>query len=672
MELAARARSFGRWQLAAVLACVVALAGAWLHAALVAPEVAFLGPPHFAPWIAAPRAPLTDAIHASATDPPVTAFERRFTVSSAGEAGSVTLRLRALREVEVSWNGAPVSLDGRDARQWKRVFARDVSGFVAHGENVVRVVVRNLSGPPLLQLSIDGLDAPLVGDTQWQASFRARAPTAAAIADDRVPFPETLSQSSPAREIARRALPLLVFAALGAGACFLARRPEVRRFAAARGERIAIGALVLFWIALYIRATVVLPANVGFDAAGHLDYVRLVARELRLPGADEGFSMYHPPLFHALAAALLGIAEARPDGPAERALLRSFPVLAGLGTAFVARFLARRLAPDDAALRVLALLAAGLLPMNLYVSTLVSNESPHAALAGVALVVTTSALRAASTTTATLTAIGVALAAALLTKYTSLVLLPILVAALVARRRFVDDTTWPRAIAAGVLVIAVVALLAGWFYLRNVIRFGEITPTNLTARPGETYWQTPGFHQLGYFLAFGDAFVRPWQAGFRSFADSIYTTLWGDAAVSGLRSLSMRHGLWDWGFMATIWPLAAPASACAVLGALVLARRAARGNDLRDRLLCSLLVAVPLVLAATLVSVTLRLPFATVPKAFYALAATGPLAVWLAVGLQTADAWLGRRAGATGRAAFWGPMAALLGAIVMTFGTRIG
>ena len=44
------------------------------------------------------------------------------------------------------------------------------------------------------------------------------------------------------------------------------------------------------------------PETTGFDAQGHLDYIRYVLEQSAIPVANEGWQMYQPPLFYVLCA----------------------------------------------------------------------------------------------------------------------------------------------------------------------------------------------------------------------------------------------------------------------------------------------------------------------------------------------------------------------------------
>jgi 4-amino-4-deoxy-L-arabinose transferase-like glycosyltransferase len=177
---------------------------------------------------------------------------------------------------------------------------------------------------------------------------------------------------------------------------------------------------VLFWLSLFLSKFRFIPLGVGFDAPAHLVYVEYLLERGSLPTAAYGFSTYHPPLFYLLTAALHGIFGAG------TAVYHAIPFLSGLSNIGLTAWLARRLWPDQALRPSLAIGAAALLPMNLYMSAYVSNEPLHASVVGGCIALATGILLSSRVKLRHLIALGLALAAALLTKFTSLALAPVI------------------------------------------------------------------------------------------------------------------------------------------------------------------------------------------------------------------------------------------------------
>lgn len=666
-----------RVQIACALLFVLASAAVLVRAALFDPDVPFLAGDAGGAWIADPMPLHTQGMWIERDAPRPRVFERRFELPDepAVRQGPVTLRVRATGELTLSWNGQPVDLGGRDPRRWKDTTVADVTALAAPGENRLRAEVRSPSGAALLSLRVDGLPAAVSTGEGWLAA-RLGDPLAPAIfASDARRLAETLTLPAPAPSLRAHAA-LLGFLFLGgAGIALVLQRRGSSRLPG-RAPALAVLAVAAFWAWLFAAKIVRIPAAIGFDSAGHVDYVRWIVERGALPLASDGFSFYHPPLFHLVAAGLVSAFSPAPGGPFEKALLVLPASLAALGMALVTGALARRVAPGRPGIEAGAIVAAGLLPMNVVLGACVSNEAPHALLSSLAIAVTVRVLVSRRATWRDDALLGALLGAALLAKYTAALLAPILVAALAAKRLLAEaDADGPehaggrlaRAAAGAATSLALVALLAGWFYARNALRFGDPFVWNLDVDPARTWWQLPGFHTAGWFVRFGDAFARPWFSGFYGFWDSIYTTLWGDGLLSGASGAAVFHGRWRLDLMAAGFALAAPATALLGAGWWIVARRALRDRDAGARLACSLLAFLPVVFLLSLASVNLRLAQWSLGKAFYALCLTPLLALLLALGFDALLRALPARA-ATLRAAVWGYAAAFAGAIVLAFG----
>ena len=648
-----------RWlQLGAAGLLAGGVAGILAFDALRSPDAPFLARDG-TPWIVAQTPLQTHGMRIDHAQPPTSLFELRFRVIDLPP--TATLRVRALREVSLRLNGEPVHLGDHDPGRWKEATTVDVTSALVAGDNVLFARVTNPNGNPALQLRLDGLDWPLQTDATWLAAWEGDPVAYAALANDALRHPEGAALPAPLASLAARAVPLGMLGAIGC-ALFLGLRARPR--AAQWAPAVALGAVTLFWIALFAKV-VTMPLEVGFDADAHLAYVRWLLAKRALPAASDGAAMYHPPLFHALSALVL--AAVGPDGIAARVGLAAVPMLSGLGLAFVARGMARVLIPGAPWPAAGAVLAAGLLPMSLTLAACVSNEAPHALLASLAVLATLRALVRERVTLRDDLAVGVLLAAAVLTKYSSVVLVPILVGALAAKRVAVEREPAARTFARAALGLGSVLLFAGWFYLRQYLVSGSPLVTNLNGTPGEAWWQLPGFHTSAYFLGFGDALTQPWFSSFHSLWDALYTTLWGDGLLSGATSPALAPRRWRYDWMAAGYLLALPATALLAVGWGRAAQLALRGAELGRRLAWSLVVLLPVVFLASFVQVSLRYPFWSVGKAFYALLLTPTLGLLGVLGFDALDRVLARHAPLVLRALPFGWAAAFGGAIAWAY-----
>ncbi len=622
---------FARWQLGIATLLALGLAGALAHDVLRSPSVPMLLGD--TPWIVAQTPLQTHGMEIDLSHPPLAFFERRFSGDGHGE--HVLLRVRALREVALFLNREPLPVASDPAR-WKDTAILDVTSRILPGDNVILARVRNPDGNPALQVRIDGLAEPLVGDTRWASAWEGDPVAFAALAEDRIRHPESALLPAPLAALRANAIPLACFAVVGA-ALFLVLRRQPR--AAAWAPTAALALVTLFWLLLFERVVRV-PAEVGFDAAAHIEYIEwlLAHRTLAQPGA--GAAMYHPPLAHALMALLLGAL--RPLGVEAHAALALLPLAAGLGMVWVARAMARALVPGAPFVEAAAIVGTGLLPMNLTIASCVSNEAPYALLTSLALLVTLQALLRERASLRDDVLLGLLLAAAALTKYSSLLWVPLLLGSLAIKRWVVERTTLLRAISGGALGLALVIAFAGWVYLRNYELTGDPLVTNRNAIPGRAWWQLPGFHTVAYFTHFGEALVHPWFSGFYSFWDALYTTFWGDGLLSGAVSPRLVVRRWNYTWMAIVFVLALPATLLLGVGWLEIARKSLHGPGWGRRMGFSLLVVLPPTLLVTILTVNLHYPYWSLGKAFYALAATPSVGLIVALGFARLDAALAR------------------------------
>jgi hypothetical protein len=261
---------------------------------------------------------------------------------------------------------------------------------------------------------------------------------------------------------------------------------------------------------------------------------------------------------------------------------------------------------------------------------------------------------------------GACFGLAALTKFTSLVLLPIALG-FVAWKFWREGRETPARLAS-LLLAAVLPVLAiaGWYYLRNYIRLGDPLVANWRLPgAGQTWWQQPGFHTLAYFTRFGESLVHPYMSGFTSFWDSGYSSFWGDGYIGGRVFPADRHGLWNYDFMSIGYWLALPATLLLAAGFLRGLRLALRDPDPGRRASFGLLAAAAWGLGLAHLYLTLQLAFFAQAKATYLLALLGPFSIWFALGFRRLDVALAVQPGL--RAALHGWLAAFAGVLYLGF-----
>jgi hypothetical protein len=223
--------------------------------------------------------------------------------------------------------------------------------------------------------------------------------------------------------------------------------------------------------------------------------------------------------------------------------------------------------------------------------------------------------------------VGLALGATLLTKATGVFLLPIVIAAIGARRVRISAPVASWLPGLGLLVATCLAV-CGWYYTRIWLRFGNPLLGNWDVTSGFAWWQDPGYHTAADYFRFGRSLTSPLFSGFAGFWDGFYSTLWGDGLMGGASSVNVA---WNLSPMITGYLWAVVPAVLILAGACVTIVRFVRRPSAELFLLLGFSVVI--VLGLSLMS--LKVPSYAQAKAFYGLSAVTPLCFFGAVGWQT-------------------------------------
>lgn len=618
-----------------------------------ATRVPWIVPSPAAPWVMPDRPVSADLEQWGDPEPALTRYAARFAPREV--AADARLAVQALGDLRLWLDDELVGELSRTSPRGRVAGAFAVPVSLAGAERLI-VEVRSATGPGLIALTSEGIEPPLSSASGFVAARGEDRPRPALPADDTRRNARALAVESPAEALARVAPQAAVAALLGALGFLVWRR----LFGARAGEVFGLAAplaATAFWLGPVAQRFAQIPLDVGFDARHHLLYAQQLLETRALPDALEGWSTYHPPLFYALAAAVRGL-----GGEAEA--LRWLGVLAGVGAIWVAWAVARRIAPEAPARAGLAACFAAVLPVQLVSAAYFSNEALHATLAGAALCSVVGLLCAERTGTAALVGAGALLGAAILAKFTALVLVPIALF-FVAWRAFASpEGTMGRATRQALPLLLAVALVGGWFYLHTYLEHGTPLLGNW-ALPGDDqqWWQQPAFHTPAYFLGFGEALRHPYLSGFHSFWDAIYSTAWGDGYIAGRTDPFRRHEFWNYDYMSAGYLLALPATALVGLGFVTWARRTWQSVELASAFLLTATWGV----ALAFTTLTVQLAFFAQAKAAYGLMLSAPFAFAFATGYAAVDDALGRRAAPALRAVWAGVFVATAAAFALAF-----
>jgi tetratricopeptide (TPR) repeat protein len=584
------------------------------------PAISFLRHDKRAEWIVFPAAVDAHAHWFASLD---AIFRREFTLTA--RPVTAHLSLCAMRRAEVRINGAPVRFPPNG--HWKEIKSIDVAEQLHAGTNVIEVRVFNYNGPPALWLTLTTDQLSLHTDKSWEVSFAASSWRQAGLAAAaKTPGPgNSIAGDEGTFDVARKIWPIwIVLIAIASVATFLWNL-SFKKFTTQRLEKTLLLVVAGLWLLLFWNNARLLPFHAGFDSKEHLKYINYIQEHRALPLPNEGWEMYQPPLYYLIAAASLSAFKLSTSNPGSILVLRLIGAFMGIAQCILVFLSLRLLFPARVAF--VGLLLAAFLPMHLYLAHYVTNEMLAAVLATATLYLCLRLLKSDTPHASQFAWLGLALGAAMITKATGILLLPIAMAAIVAKLAYARA---PVAISLRnlALLLAICLAVCGWHYVRIWLRFGTPLLGNWDVISGFTWWQDPGFHTAADYLRFGRSLLHPLFSGFAGFADGIYSTLWGDGLCGGLSSLTSA---WNQQPMVAGYLWALIPTAFIFIGAVVAIIQFIRKPS--SELFALLGFSGAIVLALNFM--TLKIPSYAQAKAFYGLSALTPLCFFGALGWET-------------------------------------
>jgi len=586
-------------------------------------------------WILYPK-PLDSLPHRVA--PISTVFKNSFTVDQLPLNASISLR--CFKSGSVSINGQTIPDLSLHGREWKKLRSVEIEKLLRKGENEISVTVSNSSGPPALWLvlAIDG--RRLGSDSTWHASCLGAAWQKAALAFE----PPIVRAGNPlfGRERVvdslRKAWPtlivlLLLSVLIYGGVRWVASRESSIPWPILRKEP-ALAAIVIVIILLtilFINNLAQFAPILGFDRDGHLQYIDYILQKKALPLADEGWQMYQPPLFYVLSALMLAPFSSSASTDSSVLALRGFCAVISIVHVLLIFLCLRLLFPKQTRHQLVGLAIGAFLPASLCLAHNITNESLAALFVTAALYFTLRSIQSASDSPRFHVAVGICLGLAMLTKFSALLaILPICAAlwwkghqrALATNKD--SEAKEARVCSLGLkpilLILVAGVVVCGWQYARVWAHFGNPLIGNWDPRLPFAWWQEPGYRMSAWYYRLGEMFSSPLFANLGSFGGGLYSTLWGDGLCSGSARMSFRPQ-WNYDVMNAGYLLALIPAVLLLIGLGIACVRLIRKPELESFLSVSLVA----LYAAGILLMTLRVPSFAQVKAFYALPALLPV-----------------------------------------------
>jgi 4-amino-4-deoxy-L-arabinose transferase-like glycosyltransferase len=274
--------------------------------------------------------------------------------------------------------------------------------------------------------------------------------------------------------------------------------------------------IVMSFLALGVLYGIATPAFETPDEVWHYAYVRQLALYHDLPVVDaEGKQPYRheglqPPLYYIIGSTLItwmseydldktpapnpyariGDPHAQSNDnrnaflhpPDEGSLfqganlavhlLRLYSLLLGAATVVLTYALGREILPERPIIALGAAAFVAFLPQFIFISAAISNDNLATLLTVGTLLQLVRIMRRGFTKTR-ITVLGLLIGAALLTKLNTIALTPLVLIALAYV--VIQKRDWTSAIQGALIVAGMVALIAGWWYLRNLQLYGDLT-----------------------------------------------------------------------------------------------------------------------------------------------------------------------------------------------------
>jgi len=596
-------------------------------------------------------------------------FTKNFELTA--KPSKVYLYIKGFKEYRLWINDNQLPTGSTDRTNWKKVQVLEISQFLKEGTNTIKVKVTNKYGPPALWLYSSGLQNDIKTDTTWTVSA-VNVPTVSAnLANDCFLHPISLQAVRPFDALSKK-LPVLILFFLISSLLFWlcnyrlrstkSNTRQIPRFLTFTPKRVLIICVIL-WVILFLNNAVKISLDMGFDAKPHLSYVQYLVDHRSIPLANEGWEFFQPPLFYLVSAIVMSLNRLFLTPSQALYSLKLIPFLCGLGQICLAYFAARIVFPNSKTRQSLSVAIAALIPMNIYVSSYFSNESFSALLMGLAILLTIIILNSNRTFLKLYCILGMVIGLAFLTKVTILTILPVIF--LVLLYKLLSEEKHPITkigLNLGMMFL-LIAVIAGWFYVRNWMHFGKVFVTAWDYSLLSPWWQDPGFHTCKFFCQFGKVFTVPYFAGTYSFFDSLYSTFWGDSFL-GSRIVYIYRPPWNYEYMSAVYLLAIPAVLAIIIGIVC-----AIGNIIRttsDKIWLLILGSF-FAVAHSIVYLNLRFPYYCHAKAFYGLGAILPISLVFASGFDYIDRLLKNKKLSLLRMVLYGWFGTLIMAILLAF-----
>lgn len=551
----------------------------------------------------------------------LTSFRLRFNVDGETAPEKAVLTIRAMKLAAVFIDGNLVAEPHASKDEWKTPVEVDLARYLGPGVHELGVRVTNNYGPAALLAY--SAEIGIATGSSWEAS-KDEVNWAPAAEADRYRYAD-ISRLFPRADrafVSSLYLIIPVFSVIFL--LTLGREKGVRICSAWMPcPSMVRWAILLAWAVLIINNIGKVPFA-GFDVAAHIEYIQYIAENWRIPLATEGWQMFQSPLYYIVSALPYKLLSGfLAEEPVRRVLL-IIPLICGAAFSETAFRAVRHIRPDRTDLQMIGALIGGLLPMNIYMSQTISNET----MAGIfsAAAITTAigivSMKESGWPAKRLALLGMLLGLALLSKVTAILLVPVFIVMLVWR--FYSSGGITQALSSVSIVMGVAGVISAWYYIRNWVLMGRPFIGGWDSSREIMWWQFPGYRTPGQFYRFGESLLYPVYSSVNGFWDSIYSTIWADGALSDILEAPWNHDLMAAGIWLAIIPTAA------ILIGIAVSFRREDADSRPGEVLSAMLVGIYFL---ALLYMYLKVPIFSTAKGSYTMGITPAYAVLCATGI---------------------------------------
>ena len=621
----AEGRRFHTVCLISIMFFVLILGSIGVWKAVTDPDIAFLYSEHSAQWI---RSREQTKLMVRWSHKLVTVFRTHFEVGRLPE--EAVLHFRAMKVANIWLDGQVIlRADSSIVHEWRKKRHIDLTSRLTPGVHELHIAVENQNGHPALIAYCEPLGL-FTGD-YWEASTDGKTWGKALPVDDTPPLP--LSHSFPRADYAFISnMPIYVPIFMTVFLCSLLfvhpRQPSwsVRLKPTARTTR---WLLLVLWVFMAINNITKIPLDVGMDIKGHMQYIMYIVDNMRIPLAIEGWQMFQPPLFYIVSAIIYKFFSVFINPAAADYLLRIIPLACGALQVELSYRTLRYVYPERDDLQTIGTVIAGVLPMNIYMAQFSGNESMAACLSSIVILLSLRLFCSPSQASRRdLLSIGLFLGLAILTKATALLIIiptAILIVYKISAGSQLNKARTAEALKSIVLVLSVIFIISGWYYIRNWIEMGQIIIGGWSLHRDIVWWQDPSYRTLRQFLTFGESLYYPVYSAAISVWDGLYSTLWMDGYLS-----AYNRPPWNYGFMlSSAWLSLLPSCAIilGILSALIKPNRQYGQGHLYS-------VSCVIIFISAILYLFLSVPILSTAKATYALGIIPCIAILCTEGFE--------------------------------------